>query len=248
MTEVSEISSADRIENRKRLRKQVQEHLPQARNVLDKSGMKPKDNEDSKKQYNRTAINVAGELVREKFKAETDGLTQIPNRDGFIRRGKEELERAKRVGYKVAVVVLDLNDLKETNDNQGHDAGDELLVNTAECLSQRTRTTDAISRWGGDEFGVVLSNTDYEGAQLWWQRLNELLNEKNIHIGAGVVVVSPDDLDEHGDWEQQFIKYRDLADKPLNTAKNQTKEEGENILLRYDKWFEAQSASQQQNI
>lgn len=229
-------SITDRIEVRRRLRKQIEEAKPRAEVVLNKSGIKPTVDTESQIRYNRAKINIAGELVREKYKSETDGLTGIPNRDGFIRRGKEELERAKRLGYKVAVIVLDLNNLKEVNDNQGHNAGDKMLTDTATCLAQGTRTTDIISRWGGDEFGVVLSNTDYLGADLWWERVNELLKEKRLNIGASVVVVDPNDLNEHSDWEKQFIGYRDLADRPLNEAKNRTKQGGRNILLHYDNW------------
>lgn len=244
----------ENIETRRRLRKQVKGFFPEAEKVLSKSGIRPpipSDNNEpetdeiieSRKKYGRARINIAGQLVREQLKSETDGLTGISNRDGFIRRGAEELERAKRSGNKVAVVVLDLNNLKIINDSQGHDEGDKLLINVAGCLQQGTRKTDVTSRWGGDEYGVVLENTDYDGVELWWNRLDKLFIEKGLAIGGGVVIVDPNDLDEHGDWGQQFIKYRDLADRPLTDAKNQTKLQGTNILLRYDKWLEAQSTS-----
>ncbi len=235
-------SITDRIEVRRRLRRQIEEAKPRAEVVLNKSGIKPTVDAESQKKYNRAKINIAGELVREKYKSETDGLTGIPNRDGFIRRGKEELERAKRLGYKVAVVVLDLNNLKITNDSKGHDVGDNLLKDTAECLVKGTRTTDVVSRWGGDEFGAVLANTDYDGIKIWWDRQNKLFADRGLSIGGGVVIIDPNDLDRNEDWEQQFIKYRDLADKPLTDAKNQTKQQGINTLLNYGEWVNSQSS------
>ena len=207
-------SIEDKIEVRRRLRKQIEEAKPRAAQVLKKSGIKP---------VGRTLINVSGELVRKDYEAETDKLTGIPNRDSFFRRGKEELERAKRLGYKISIVILDLNNIKQINDTLGYDAGDQKIKDAATCIREGTRETDVIARLGGDEFGAVLAEADYEGSQRWWERVNELLEKKAISIGAGVIEVDPSGLDKDTDWDAKFKEYRSLADKPLHLAKTQMK-------------------------
>lgn len=219
-------SPTDKIEVRKRLRAQVTTALPKARNVLKKSGLKPEE-------HPRTAINIAGELVREDLKGEVDKLTGIWNRDGFIRRGKEELERSRRLSYKVAVIILDLNFLKQTNDTLGHNEGDNLIKRAAECLKAATRETDTVARIGGDEFGAVLASASYEGVAEWWKRANLLFNQQNINLGAGVAMTNPEDLSIHSDWEEKLNEYKKLADKALYLAKEKAKQERANVIENY---------------
>lgn len=86
-----------------------------------------------------------------------DSLTGLPNRLYFNDRLAWTLSYARRNKEKVALMFLDLDGFKEVNDNYGHEAGDQLLVETAKRLSECIRSTDTIARIGGDEFCVVLS-------------------------------------------------------------------------------------------
>lgn len=145
----------------------------------------------------------AKELDMLKQESETDPLTRIANRRGFDRRVNEEVDRMKRTGSKCVLVTLDVNGLKATNDAHGHLAGDQLLRDTAEALRQGSRSIDAIARLGiedpvarigGDEFCVLLPQTDLEGAEIWWERVSSLLNNKGIKICAGAAELDPGNI------------------------------------------------------
>jgi diguanylate cyclase (GGDEF)-like protein/PAS domain S-box-containing protein len=90
--------------------------------------------------------------------AHYDSLTGLPNRRYFLDRLKESLERARRTRESLALMFVDLDGFKLVNDNLGHHAGDQLLVEIANRLKQRTRESDTVARMGGDEFTVILTN------------------------------------------------------------------------------------------
>ena len=107
----------------------------------------------------------------------TDALTGVASRaawEGALYA--EELHRG-RSGAPVAVVIVDVDQLKTTNDEAGHAAGDELLRQSAAVLADSVRATDLVARIGGDEFGVLLRYTNGEQAEAWCARLDERLRE-----------------------------------------------------------------------
>ncbi|MFC1585728.1 GGDEF domain-containing protein [Fibrobacterota bacterium] len=91
--------------------------------------------------------------------ADTDPLTGLANRRSFHEKAQFELERCKRYNRPFTVAYLDLDNFKYVNDQQGHEAGDELLITVAEEMKSRMRRTDISSRLGGDEFAVLLADT-----------------------------------------------------------------------------------------
>lgn len=114
-------------------------------------------------------------LEGEQLLARTDGLTQVANRRAFIEAAELELERARRTGRPITLAYVDCDDFKVVNDQLGHAVGDALLVTVARTLRQSTRATDAVSRLGGDEFGLLLPETDGPTAQALLGRLRSLL-------------------------------------------------------------------------
>jgi len=94
-----------------------------------------------------------------------DGLTGVPNRRAFDDRLVSEFERTSRDGTSMALLMIDIDYFKKYNDAQGHRAGDEALIRVAlimrNCLR---RPTDSLYRYGGEEFSVILADTDQKGA------------------------------------------------------------------------------------
>ena len=91
--------------------------------------------------------------------AQTDELTKILNRRGFIHQLNRTLAAAERYNEKSLLAFIDLDGFKPVNDTLGHLAGDEVLKNVARILTDNIRTTDFVGRVGGDEFAIVLSRT-----------------------------------------------------------------------------------------
>ena len=109
--------------------------------------------------------------------AHRDHLTGCLNRRGFEPAFELELERARRVGGPLALVVCDLDHFKQLNDDRGHPAGDRVLVQVAAVLSDQKRRIDTLVRLGGEEFGLLLPGADAEGAYIVAERLRRTLKE-----------------------------------------------------------------------
>ncbi|MBT7189178.1 MAG: GGDEF domain-containing protein [Anaerolineae bacterium] len=131
---------------------------------------------------NLVSVRAAGELKRKQAEEELiylsthDALTGLYNRAFFV----EEMARLERGrGFPVSIVMADVDRLKETNDQEGHATGDALLKRVAQTLTVSFRTNDVIARIGGDEFVVLLSNTDANAAEELMRRVRQVILEHN---------------------------------------------------------------------
>ncbi len=105
------------------------------------------------------AADLAAEVLQEVSRAaETDRLTELPNRVLLLDRFRIAIANAVRHGHRVALLFVDLNKFKQINDTLGHSLGDEVLKHAAVCLSSAVRATDTVSRHGGDEFLMLLTD------------------------------------------------------------------------------------------
>jgi diguanylate cyclase (GGDEF)-like protein len=135
------------------------------------------------------------ELVR---LAHTDYLTGIHNRRFFMQRLSEEVERVRRHGSQLSVLLFDLDYFKNVNDQCGHAAGDQILKAVADVTAEVKRITDISARIGGEEFALLLPETDQTGAVSIAQRLRQSIAkisvpetlEKKIQVTASVGVAT----------------------------------------------------------
>jgi two-component system, cell cycle response regulator len=128
--------------------------------------------------------------------ATTDPLTGLKNRRTFHEQGEQILEAASTIGD-LAIIQLDIDHFKQVNDTHGHQAGDEVLVAVAGLLSRVVRTADAagrsgdlLARIGGEEFAVLLPNTNRLGAAVMAERIRAALEKLCINSGDTVIPVS----------------------------------------------------------
>jgi diguanylate cyclase (GGDEF)-like protein len=149
-----------------------------------------------------------------------DGLTGVYNRSYLemaLERASKELRRS---GGKVSIIFLDVDDLKGTNDQLGHQAGDRLLRELAALLGTCCRDADIVARYGGEEFAVVMPETDAKGALVIAERIRERVQSEVFVTEQGPLKVTlslgistfPDSSPE----KQPLI---DLADQCLYFAK-----------------------------
>lgn len=108
---------------------------------------------------------LSDELARVRMLSMTDELTELPNRRAFMRRLEDEVGRTKRYGFRLVLVMLDLDNFKTINDRFGHAGGDAVLRTYANDILTVFRQHDMVARYGGEEFAVLLPNTDEHGAQ-----------------------------------------------------------------------------------
>jgi diguanylate cyclase (GGDEF)-like protein len=133
--------------------------------------------------------------------ARVDSLTSIANRRALEEALAAEISRAQRFAHELALILLDLDHFKRTNDTHGHAAGDRLLREVARLLASGARQGDTVARWGGEEFVVVLPETDLEGARLLAERLRlevgtVSLGSTRVSTSCGVAALLPGDTVE----------------------------------------------------
>src|SRR3989344_2402762 len=114
-----------------------------------------------------------------------DGLTGLDDRYRFDEGLNREIQSAIRTGQKVSAFFADINNLKPVNDQYGHIAGDQVIKAVADVLSKRLRSTDCVYRYGGDEFAVLLPETDKASAAEVALRLLEGIKNLEVEIAEG---------------------------------------------------------------
>ena len=142
--------------------------------------------------------------TREKESARTDPLTGVANSRAFHDYAKLELMRAKRVGYPLTLLYLDLDNFKTINDTHGHGAGDELLMKIGRALKGALRATDLVGRLGGDEFAILLPDTTEEQATIVIRKIEQTVSREThamestvgVSIGAATPTMLPAIINE----------------------------------------------------
>jgi diguanylate cyclase (GGDEF)-like protein len=165
------------------------------------------------------------EFKKLQVNAATDSLTGLYNRRLFDEYCDKELTRAKRYGQQLAIVILDMHKLKEVNDRRGHLEGDRILKQVAATLRKTLRASDFAFRIGGDEFALLLPQSDPEQALTLCRRVRSQyeadLAPLNLNIAVTVdfgIAVYPQDGDQKG-------ILLGIADRRLYELKHSTRED-----------------------
>ena len=153
--------------------------------------------------------------------ANIDPLTGSYNRRKFLEAAENELKRFKRHGQHFSICMIDIDNFKNINDKFGHDVGDYVIKTIADMVTAEIRTTDSFARWGGEEYIILLPETDIDGSEKLADKIVNLIsdydfiNVKKVTISLGVTTIEneSDDVDK-------IIK---RADKGLYQAKNSGK-------------------------
>jgi diguanylate cyclase (GGDEF)-like protein len=163
-------------------------------------------------------IELENQLVR---LARTDPLTEIPNRWVFFEQFERELARARRQQTPLTCVLCDIDFFKTVNDTHGHVAGDIILKAFAQVLNSQCRETDHLCRYGGEEFCILLTDTDEKQAIQWAQRIRATLREMSLpgegHRLTITVSFGVAELDECVERPTELF---DRADSALRVAKH----------------------------
>jgi diguanylate cyclase (GGDEF)-like protein len=156
----------------------------------------------------------------------TDPLTGLLNRRYLEERLAEELRRSKRQGYAMSFMMIDIDDFKHFNDRNGHQAGDLALEMTAQCLKSALRGADVASRYGGEEFCILLPQTGLAEAVAIAERIKRRIertrfpNGKAQPLGAVTVSIGVSDFSNTIETHEAIIG---AADRALYLAKHQGK-------------------------
>jgi diguanylate cyclase (GGDEF)-like protein len=154
--------------------------------------------------------------------ATIDPLTQIPNRRHFFEVASDEIERTDRYKRPVSLIIFDIDSFKAVNDTYGHLAGDQVLKAVAIRCRDDLRDMDTVSRYGGEEFVVLLPETSYADALHVAQRLRICIGDLPVQSDAGPITVTisvgVDSCDET--FAGSLENLLDRADQALYVAKN----------------------------
>lgn len=154
----------------------------------------------------------------------TDPLTETLNRRQLMRVGEKELARMRRYQHPISVLMLDIDYFKQINDCYGHRTGDQVLQRTAHTLRGNLRGVDHLGRYGGDEFVIILPETDLSQAQQAAERLRLAIADQCVKTGEegirlSISVGAASILDDGTDGALKFESVISCADNALYAAK-----------------------------
>jgi diguanylate cyclase (GGDEF)-like protein len=162
--------------------------------------------------------------------SDTDDLTGLYNMRAFSSMLQRAFKQSVRYGHAMSVVMIDSDNLKQINDKHGHDAGNRLLQHLVRCIREQLRGSDVMARFGGDEFIVLLSETNNKGAQEMAERIRKAIEVSRFDIRGGDTNVTASlgvaSYPEDGGNLEVIL---DKADKAMYRAK----QKGRNKVVAY---------------
>ncbi|MAJ61372.1 MAG: hypothetical protein CBC48_16335 [bacterium TMED88] len=168
-----------------------------------------------------SALANAGTYATAKDRAFVDDVTSAYNARYLLETVENEIQRADRYGDPLSVLFLDLDRFKRVNDGHGHLVGSETLRSLCRLLERCVRNVDTLARYGGDEFSIVLVDTDHDTALQVADRIRQTVADHSFEIGSGTslsltVSIGVSSCPEHGMDRDQLL---DAADRAMYRAK-----------------------------
>jgi len=150
----------------------------------------------------------------------TDRLTGLLNRGTWENLVDAEYERYRRYGQATSLVMFDIDHFKPVNDNYGHLAGDEVIRHTAQTTRNNIRQSDSAGRYGGEEFGIILPETDAENARLICERIREGIEKSTVETSAGNITYTISmGIAQLTEEPENYMQWMQKADEALYAAK-----------------------------
>jgi diguanylate cyclase (GGDEF)-like protein len=166
------------------------------------------------------------ELEKKSYQAHYDQLTSIYNRHRFNELFEIEKERADRSGGIMTIVIIDIDDFKKINDTYGHNIGDTVLKTFSQLILNKIRISDIFARWGGEEFVILLPDTDIEGGYETAEQIRKVIENHDFeHVGK---VTASFGVAEY-EYKQSLEELVKRCDKALYIAKSS----GKNQVVKY---------------
>ncbi|OUS69860.1 diguanylate cyclase [Pseudoalteromonas sp. A601] len=162
--------------------------------------------------------------------SQTDALTQLNNRGHWENTLRQEFLRIKRNSGICTLLMFDIDHFKKINDEYGHRCGDEALRHIADLLRKTLRETDIAGRYGGEEFAVVLLDSDKVGAETFAERLRSLIENSSVYFdGQQIKMTVSIGYASFDESFERYEKWIEAADKALYASKDN----GRNCITDY---------------
>jgi len=154
--------------------------------------------------------------------ATTDSLTHLQNRRSLYSQAEQHLISCRRYGKDMSLLLLDIDHFKKVNDTHGHQAGDDVLVAVARLLKRMIRSVDAVARFGGEEFAILMPETNRLGAAVLGERIRSAIEKETMQSGGKVipVTVSIGIVTLAAEEVESIDQLLSIADRRLYMAKN----------------------------
>lgn len=170
--------------------KEIQEHTQKEAIQRQKTQQQLDDLVDKIKDMESESSELKSKLKIANNQALRDTLTGLPNRHAYNERLETELARWKRYHSPLSLIVWDIDHFKNINDSYGHKAGDKVLLLIAKQLSEYSRATDFLSRFGGEEFTMLLPNTNSQSALILANQLRQTIEKTGFNASGASVTIT----------------------------------------------------------
>jgi diguanylate cyclase (GGDEF)-like protein len=163
--------------------------------------------------FNNMAYRLRQTIVDTRHQAEHDHLTGLYNRMGFWESSQREINRCLRYNHPVSLLFLDIDEFKKFNDHYSYEVGDKVLKHLTKCLVDDLRNIDLIGRYGGEEFVILLPETDLTGASEVAERLRAYIESRALKTDFGPVSITVSI--GIGKYHPDFLNKPDLTDEQI---------------------------------